>query len=1513
MKNHFLDDASQYGCFSIVAKDKEQAFLFEIEIHTPTSKRHKDSLILELGLLKSKQLKIEREKLFQSNEVNIHAEEKRLHEMKERILLKRKNVEDNLHDDEVKKLRLIVASHKSSASLPSTTLWEKYHEDFYKNLARKTEQGAPWGKLADILRVRAAGLKEETFKILNGLVDEADLKRKDTDASFEGTSLAKKVLSGQTVLASPPHGSYEKGKNAIKAKLKLNVADNRKLDEANKAVEAINDSVRYEVVAPSGKLVESYEEVKKAYSKAGFEVVKIRNHFIDDHDPFNALNVVFMRPAVIAKQEQSDNEYSLEELNNGLPFEVQFHTLESKKLKDEYHTFYKINQNAKSRLRQIEEEDELGVTAPSSDIKRMIAKSQNVLQSTNKKLSEQATIAKTKHFKSIKNIETINDLSTNELTEQAARIISERFLTNLELEKTNKKKGWTPGEAEYSVYKAITGNDTVEFEVPGGGMPLSYALLNRLPSVDGVRYRVDATGGSRLKSGTSLSSLDILRGQSRGKNHLFGIPAVDSLSGSSFTKLLMKLAPLREDYSRLQRALTERVPVECAMEGTLKIGALIDASTDKALGAKALNQHKFKPTYRAADGQTHEIHICSDDGCGFMRFEVAMRIPAFREQVATWAGKHPERLLADEVMFKQIEGFLEAIDKPKEETDMTLETGESQHVTLIPSQALQHFPRNEVVSKQFKADLDRELKIRQRNHVKSVIAKGENLKDNPFKLSKIDLYSMSLSGAQRGRRFRAIPSADNTFYFCDNKIDDHAKRGGATLAGHPPYDAPTLLPIPKGRLEANKNENKTCEFLSRCFILQYSLTGFDESSEEATENNDMLHAKGQLIVPLPMYWPEDPAFRDLDMIVSQEDVKTHSTWTKKRERNKLPEDLKVQSFFKMKEFTPPGNAVAVPIHELRLRAMDTDGDEMFLYPASNEISEILLRERAKFEVVMGDDKIGKLPKTATPALDKDGNYQFGRAEEILRLQTGGALMPEASQATYNFLAQPYEKRKEIADKSIFGTYEGIDSRLRKQTRRLLDRYEDPRNADWNELKSYAQDMNTEGNSSQTREVYNVLMHELDNFKTYIEKASKDGDEIDLTEVKDDSVALPLSDSLSNEFKYLAEGYKSANSAEARLRALIDRYPVCRLPSHEFMKDQHGNVIQTGRVPEDNVASIRNLVALSLKSGTDAEKTNSKPHMFYSALSSCFNEHYRYTSDKVNIVPYRKEFARKIYEERLFPSSDLEYLERNPTMAAGVMAECLQLLVEKGLLKDAETKAQRAQRRIERTPLRFDEMATFLFTAAKKHQPKAHSIVAEAIKNSTLTLDESDNLKSKAGVSELLLHKFGKQEFLTIRSSLAKTKNLIRFNLISSNTGFKKNFFEVVGNLVDNNVLIESRHNSFSEKQEDFAAITVKAYMLESNFPFEIQFHTEDSFELKQKHQTLFHEIMSHDFKGIKTSERKKLLAAARDDYKNLMYPDKINNIENQSSIGLRMDVTNVFPPDVLELVAASEESINEKE
>ncbi|APD13372.1 hypothetical protein RO07_15390 [Pandoraea pulmonicola] len=525
------------------------------------------------------------------------------------------------------------------------------------------------------------------------------------------------------------------------------------------------------------------------------------------------------------------------------------------------------------------------------------------------------------------------------------------------------------GAEDYSLFARITHLPLVEVKLPG---TLSRFMLARTFRYNDKLWRFDMFGGSRLTKSRHQPVEAILAGASRGYDVLPAVPYADSAPESALMNLVRKLAPLKEDWARMQRALLETVPHTHVGEGTLTIGWFDDVSG----GA-----HPFKPQI---DGVP--LALCPNDGCGFIKASVAQRIPAVRERMQAWEAA-PAQQRRD--MSKVTPG------------------------TMAP-QALQHFARDQAA-----LDEAREL---MRARLRTIDA---------AQIPKLQLHDLLVRGPYESMRIRAVPSADDQFHLPTQLCAGlAANRTAPVLIGKPPYDKENLLPVTASAIATEASGDLTARFLAGHFAIQYSYTGFDETSDTGS----MLHGKGMLIVVPDEYWPR--RYHALDMVCSRQDMKMHSSWTVERKRHEIPAQMLSTGSLRVKDILLPGQCGALPIDELRKRDMDTDGDDAFLYldcPALAHAIDGAMQARARQR---GPTRSFKPPKTAQAAIDSNGIYRAGRVGEIIEALRGHRLMGRASSAAARYLAQPDEIREQIAKafKARLQT-----SRLPAEVSALLDR------------------------------------------------------------------------------------------------------------------------------------------------------------------------------------------------------------------------------------------------------------------------------------------------------------------------------------------------------------------------------------------------------------------------------------------------------------------------------------------
>lgn len=85
--------------------------------------------------------------------------------------------------------------------------------------------------------------------------------------------------------------------------------------------ESANDTIRYTYMGEPDKLVDNFETVSRELRDQGYTLIDINNTWLDKKNPYNGLNTTFETPT-------------------GQKFEIQFHTPESLRVKEEMHKLY---------------------------------------------------------------------------------------------------------------------------------------------------------------------------------------------------------------------------------------------------------------------------------------------------------------------------------------------------------------------------------------------------------------------------------------------------------------------------------------------------------------------------------------------------------------------------------------------------------------------------------------------------------------------------------------------------------------------------------------------------------------------------------------------------------------------------------------------------------------------------------------------------------------------------------------------------------------------------------------------------------------------------------------------------------------------------------------------------------------------------------------------------------------------------------------------------------------------
>ncbi|SBV50200.1 putative type III effector protein XopAD [Xanthomonas bromi] len=946
----------------------------------------------------------------------------------------------------------------------------------------------------------------------------------------------------------------------------------------------------------------------------------------------------------------------------------------------------------------------------------------------------------------------------------------------------------------YTLFTRLTGLPLVEVQLPG---EISTFMLARTFNYNGEPWRFDMLGGSRAARSKSGSNSLVPSQRKESGSLLPAFRYADTAPGSSLMQLAAKLAPQREDWSRMQRSLLEMVPSDHVVEGTLRLGVFDDVEGPA---------HPFKPL--AVDGTA--LALCPNDGCGFLKLEVALSIPAFRKHYDAWHA-------------------VQANQATQQQRDLV---AKDKGPSMMPAQALQHYPRDKDALEEAHAVMQDQLEALQPTG------------DDP-----LWLYKRLIGGGYRGQRVRAVPSADDKVHLPQQRSQAFDVAGGPLLLGKPPYDKENLLPVPEQRIATAAKGDATAAFLSRSFGIQYSYTGFDDRSGIDPQ---MLHSKGMLVVVPEQQWPAE--FADTDLACSKEDLKTLSCWTSGRDRGALPRDILSTGSLRLKDIVEPGRLGALPIDELRKRNMDTDGDDAFVYAGYPKLAALISRVMVDRQARRGRQQSFKPPKTATPAIDPvSGHYQPGRLSEIMSLKRGQRITSAAATLASRFMGQPDELREAMARDMMFGTYDGIERELRNGLRQVLEEQaRDPQVLAT--LRVQAREAIERAHSPEAREAAALLHTQL----LALGPDSAAG-----------SAAPALSEALAEAFPGLAEAYAAASGVEARIHAILDNYPVCRLSHAQFPDGQ------PGLIPGEPELTMRNLFTMAIKVGTDALKSDTGTALFAKIVEACERSERRF-AERVRVVPYSRGTARAMQEGRFDPEQTKALLQRMPSMAAGVMEDALDALQQAGWIDAPQIPAERL-RAVQPEDIALKAQA--LSTRARQMEPQVTDMLRRvAARHGGQLAGTEHQLKSYSSLQEKLRQRMALKK-QTLEEAAAGVNDALRYSVVLEPEDFTAGLRAALATLDDQGHARVKLTNQFTKYPPSFKAINVTLRSPDGAL-WEIQFHTPETFELKER----FHDLYKHTYElalgGASRAEQRKLQAPALEAFKRVAAPPGCKEIDD---------------------------------
>ncbi|MCP3475703.1 AAA family ATPase [Bradyrhizobium sp. CCGUVB1N3] len=915
----------------------------------------------------------------------------------------------------------------------------------------------------------------------------------------------------------------------------------------------------------------------------------------------------------------------------------------------------------------------------------------------------------------------------------------------------------TEPETRYSIFHRLTSGALPVVAVQLPAKPSAF-MLARTVTVEGVPYRMDLFGGSKLKPPKPTVSQIAARApgeqpaaSSGGK--LLAIPYADTAPGTAFEQLSRAWAPFKEAYYYTQRrgfaappAIKDLGPHDYALEGTFNLLLLPDRP--------ATEEHPFKLI-----GPQGPIALRPHDGCGFIKASLAERMPAVCR-----AGH-------------------------REGSDRMHAFGEGRRSSL-PASALQHYPRSAQVADEAREKAMNWLEHRQEE-----------------KLTSEELFRTVTAGHIDGPGAVAVPSDDGCLHVPTLKSDTLTGTSGVLL-GRSPYDKPNLRPFEAERVRSAVDGDSTAAFLDQCVAMQYSFNVAQKSAEHLSADDPTFFAKGILIVVPDEMWPANHAGHGL--VMSAEDVKSHSNWTKRKDR--VAEDTPVDcvGILQATELFAPGSLVAIPIGEQKKLDGDFDGDTAIVIADRPQLYEHV----RQFDQAVHARGLRSLkpPKSHTPAIEGE-SYHFSRASQILAATQDVLEMYSCLQR--DFLAQSHDARHWFAERAVFGTFEGIHDELKRDIRALLNQ-DQVRGQDIQDKLERARDEIEAADHPVAGEVAELLISDLEAWA-----ASADQQVLSEGVESESDPTLTLSPALSELFPELAETYPATPDPRHRVQALLDHYPARIDPRPD------------GYNADDLLQSATNLLSLGIKVGTDAYKSDTGARIFMKKGQTL--QRLLQRTPGLQSVPYSKGLAATLNQGRFDADATLEDLKDNPTLAASIMEASIKLAVEKQILPAPSGRQPAAEDSAVTVTLTRSEVSERAQMEADRARAKEEKITATTLwvvgilRKATVQVNMPHldrRLRSESSIRDQLTG-------MSVPSGGAAQliSNAVRHVFEVPDMDFTRAFKTAMLAFEERGYVEVSTTNWFRMRNPTFVGIkTVLA--TPEDYRFEVEFHTPDSYQAK---------------------------------------------------------------------------------
>jgi hypothetical protein len=897
---------------------------------------------------------------------------------------------------------------------------------------------------------------------------------------------------------------------------------------------------------------------------------------------------------------------------------------------------------------------------------------------------------------------------------------------------------------------------------------LSIRMLNRIINYEGRHYRIDTIGGSKLKG--MSHSIEAVIAAAQGKRlardggWAYAVPLTDTRPGVPYDDLNAAFWPYEESFWYKQRAMLSAQPGipglgshDHILEGRFPMMVMPD---------RAPSLHPFK--LRDKDG--NELELQPHDGTGFIHEDLAMKLGLF--------GKIPEDVLP---------------------------SGERLQRANLPSQATEHYPRNDKVSREFQ------------DRMRDKLADP----DNPSAALQGDSLYRAVTGClAKGHMGVALPTSGQNLVLPQALGGSHSRN---MLVGRAPYDKPNLRPLGAQQVETEGGDGPTARMLAHMAVLQYSFVGEEHvpGERDATGKPDVFFAKGLLgVVPRAM-WPAQ--YADRKIVLPAGDIKSNSSAVYDKARKKEDTPLDGVGVLAIGEVFEPGSAVGVPIRQQELLDGDFDGDQVLLvdgeqYPAFFEH----VRECDKQWQALSGGSLKPI-KSHTPARrngkDGPGPYRHTKAAPILA--TRKMVLEDFTGFMARFNHLPYDEREDFAPQALFAAYEAPPLALREELRALLDEGDEPGEI---VLQGLLGEVAQQAQATQhpARRQMLRMMHEdirqwgeelgMGSLPVLSEEPTTEASKADFAWVRPDLAARRI---------LVAPHTPAQKRAELWLDA-----PFGKLDAPMAL-DTHADQRRLERTAAD-------LLSAGIKAGTDAPKSDTGTHTFR-MLGNDLQTVFAHNGVDLEI-PYRKTTARKLARQEFDVGNARASLARNPTLAAGNMEAALELLVEEDLLPE-RSKPELPPEDEFADPGAGDPLAqetAVLMNAARRMETQ----VTPALKTVLLPaggrlVHYKDRFKSAFALREKL------QRICAEEGPAAQVNDTLRYYTVFPEREFGPRVRKVVEGLAGQGLECVKWSNTFAAGA-GYKAINA-AFRTAEGGVFELQFHTRVSFAVRQAGHKLYKE------------------------------------------------------------------------